>query len=197
MSMCNVTGSHLDQPTFISILWRYIDSFAASDAAMYSASVLLRPTEFCFLDSQLIKELLKKKTNPVYDFRSILSPAQSASTNPFSNVESPFWYTSCFSQVPARYLKMCYNVPFIQQNVIYLAWLLWQDTSTCQSWIDNEFCRLSDIYHRTWVYDQDLNKSNTDLQFSIQKRLRASLTYCFCPNLMSPVSPSRFTSMSR
>jgi len=59
-------------------------SLMASDNATYSASVGDYVTKVCFLLLHMIGDPRYLKTNPVLDFLSDVSPAQSASANPMS-----------------------------------------------------------------------------------------------------------------
>src|SRR5437868_5570396 len=63
-------------------------SLPASDAAMYSASVVERATIVCFLAFQATTHSESRKTNPPVDFRSPRSPAQSESENPLRDMSS-------------------------------------------------------------------------------------------------------------
>lgn len=69
-------------------------SLEASDMATYSASVLDRATELCFLLSHDTIEPESLKQNPVNDFLSIISTPQSASTKPSSSRMPVFVNTS-------------------------------------------------------------------------------------------------------
>jgi hypothetical protein len=61
-------------------------SLAASEQAIYSASVLEVATTLCFVDFHEIALLYSKKTYPEVDFQVSRSPAQSESENPVSLV---------------------------------------------------------------------------------------------------------------
>ena len=57
-------------------------SFAASEHAIYSASVLDVATTLCLVDFQEIAPPYSRNTYPEVDFRESTSPAQSESVNP-------------------------------------------------------------------------------------------------------------------
>ena len=62
-----------------SILRIHTASFAASDSAINSASVVESETHVCFLQAQLIAPPFNKKIYPEFDFLSMRHSAQFAS----------------------------------------------------------------------------------------------------------------------
>ena len=84
---------------------RHMASHEVVLASIYSASVELRATDFCFLlDQEVILDLMLKQY-PVVLFRSIELPAQSASVNPLSLMSVPLVYNSPCSTVPCISLR--------------------------------------------------------------------------------------------
>jgi len=72
-------------PSSFKKLIRWMASFVTSVIAIYSASVDESATVRCFLDSQEIAAPPRIKMDSVYDFLSVASLPQSASTYPMSS----------------------------------------------------------------------------------------------------------------
>ena len=72
----------LIMPISAQIRLNQIASFVASDAAMYSASLLLVATQVCLREIHEIGALPYRKMNPLTDFLPVLGPPQSESEYP-------------------------------------------------------------------------------------------------------------------
>src|SRR5258705_12963891 len=77
-------------------------SLEASEAATYSASVEERATVVCLRLAHATKLPPSLKTNPLVDFLSFLSPAQSASTKQHNFILPATGKVSFWSSVVAR-----------------------------------------------------------------------------------------------
>jgi hypothetical protein len=73
---------------------------------MYSASVVERETQFCFLEDQHTKDLPRNWQAPNVDFRSILSPAQSKSQYAQREKSVSLGYHNRKSGVSIKYQKI-------------------------------------------------------------------------------------------
>src|ERR1044072_1195550 len=69
-------------------------------AAMYSASVVDKDTQFCFLLNHETRLFPRKKHPPEVLFLSSALPAQSASQNPVKDDDFPCVYSRSYSAVP-------------------------------------------------------------------------------------------------
>ena len=85
-----------------------IHSLALFTKPINSLSAVDRATIFCLLLVQATGVLLMVNTNPDVDFRSTVSPAQSASEYPVKlNEQIPLLYNNPKSTVPRRYRRIC------------------------------------------------------------------------------------------
>ena len=125
LSQCIILGSKCEpkKPTRIFLI--QIASHAAWLAAMYSASVELSATNFCFLLYQetVVDPILK--IPPDVLFFSVGFPAKPTSVKPCNFTSSVCLYHNPYSDVPLRYLKTFFYA--FQKILVGL-------TIACESW---------------------------------------------------------------
>ena len=108
-------------------LWSHTASRTTTLNAIYSASVVLKATELCFLLHQDTMEDPKVKQQPDVLFRSTALPARSASAYPCKLMSTMEAYLRPYPIVPWRYLNTCFTT--IQW--VCLDWLMnWLSTFT-------------------------------------------------------------------